>query len=79
MTRACPATSIRSQSNIGYHTVPYLVPHIKVLFDNVMIKLQYQMYLFDIEENTFNFGPDIQIYPSLPLNIRLDIKGFLPN
>jgi hypothetical protein len=55
--------------------VPAIVPDIKVLFDIVLINLRYRIIFFDIAENLFDIGPDIQIYPSLPLNIGTNIEN----
>ncbi len=77
MTGACPATSIRSQNNIlgtiWLYPISYLILrfiwycHNKTLISNVF---------FDIEENPFYVRPDIQIWPSLPLNIGPIKEGF---
>ncbi len=57
--------------------VPDIIPDIKILLYIVIINLQYRIFLFNIEGKTFDVGPSIQIYPSLPLNIWPNIEYFL--
>ncbi len=57
--------------------LPDIVPDIEVLFNIIIINLQYWIFFINIKNNNFDIGPYIQIYPSLPLNIGPYIEYFL--
>jgi hypothetical protein len=57
--------------------IPDIVPLIEALFDIVIINLRYGIIFFDIEKQTFNILPHIQIYPSLSLKVGPYIEYFL--
>jgi hypothetical protein len=67
----------KSKLYIEPDIVPDIVPDIEVLFDIVIINLRYCIFFFDVEEKTSDIGPNIQINPSLPLDIGPNIECFL--